>query len=333
MFFDNKHILITGGTGSVGCVLLKRLLEGGHGVPERILVLSRDEAKQSAMRAAYAMDEKFKDVFARCVQFRVGDVRDYSSIVSTLDGIDVVFNAAALKQVPSCEDFPYEAVRTNIGGPENIVRVIQQCKYPVEVVVGISTDKACKPVSVMGMTKAIQERLFLSASQRCPNTRFVCTRYGNLLASTGSVVPLFKEQIKRGGPVTVTVSNMTRFLSSLDAAVDIVFAAAETGQSGETYIPRLPSACITDIAKAMIGTRQIEIKVSGIRPGEKMHELLVSEDEARRTFERDGYYVIAPMLSEFKGTACLKEEFSSEHIVMSLPELIILLRENGALND
>ena len=333
MFFDNKQILITGGTGSVGCVLLKRLLEGGHGTPKRIVVLSRDEAKQSAMKAAYAMDEKLKDSFTRRVQFRVGDVRDYSSLVSALDGIDVVFNAAALKQVPSCEDFPYEEVRTNIGGPENIVRVIQQCKYPVEVVVGISTDKACKPVSVMGMTKAIQERLFLSASQRCPDTRFVCTRYGNLLASTGSVVPLFKEQIKKGGPVTVTVPNMTRFLSSLDAAVDIVFAAAETGQSGETYIPRLPSARIIDMAKAMIGSRQIDIKVSGIRPGEKMHELLVSEDEARRTFERDGYYVIASVLSEFKGTPCLKEEFSSERIIMSLSELIVLLKENGVLSD
>ena len=332
MFFDGKQVLITGGTGSVGVVLLKRLLEGDHGVPERILVLSRDEAKQSAMKTAYAMNAKLGDRFARRVQFRVGDVRDYSSLVAALDGIQIVFNAAALKQVPSCEYFPYEAVRTNIEGPENIVRVIQQCKYPVEVVVGISTDKACKPVNVMGMTKAIQERLFLSAPQRCPNTRFVCVRYGNVLASTGSVVPLFKEQIKRGGPVTVTVPNMTRFLLSLDAAVDTVFAAAETGQSGETYIPRIPSACITDVAKAMIGNREIDIKVSGIRPGEKVHEILVSEDEVYRTFERGNYFVIASVLSKFEGVTCLEKEFSSEHVVMSLSELTTLLQENGLLD-
>src|SRR5206468_912005 len=149
---------------------------------------------------------------------------DYHSVASAVQGADVIFNAAALKQVPSCEYFPYEAVRTNVEGPENIVRVIRELKVPVETVVGISTDKACKPVNVMGMSKAIQERLLISANLTCPSTRFICVRYGNVLASRGSVIPLFLDQIRNGGPITITSPAMTRFLLSLDQAVDVIFA-------------------------------------------------------------------------------------------------------------
>ena len=333
MFFRGKNILITGGTGSLGGTLLRRLLSDEQDLPKRILVMSRDEAKQSALKAAYAMDENLGGRFRSIVQFNVGDVRDYSSVASALDGIEIVFNAAALKQVPACEYFPYEAVCTNIGGPENIVRAIQQGKYPVEVVVGISTDKACKPVNVMGMTKAIQERLLLNGNKRCPYTRFTCVRFGNVLASRGSVIPLFQEQIKKGGPVTVTVPTMTRFLMSLDAAVDTVFAAARTGLPGETYVPRMKSALVTNVARIMIGDLPIEIKYTGIRPGEKIHEILVSEEEIFRTYALDDYFVIATVLEEFKGTPALVHEFDSEDVVMDYADTENFLRRNGAIND
>jgi FlaA1/EpsC-like NDP-sugar epimerase len=331
MLFDGKHILITGGTGSLGGTLLRRLLGGGEGRPERILVLSRDEAKQSALKAAYAMDEVLGEAFRKIVQFSVGDVRDYSSVCSALADTEIVFNAAALKQVPACEYFPFEAVCTNVAGPENIVRAIQQGRYAVETVVGISTDKACKPVNVMGMTKAIQERLFLSGNKRCPHTRFVCVRFGNVLASRGSVVPLFHDQIKKGGPVTITVPEMTRFLMSLDAAVDTVFAAVRTGQTGETYVPRMKSALVQNVAKIMIGDKPIEIKSVGIRPGEKIHEILVSEEEIFRTYARDNYYVISSVLEEFKGMPALTEEFDSEDVVMDYANTVQFLAENGVL--
>ena len=271
---SNKTILVTGGTGSLGKVLIRRLLSGEIGTPRKIIVLSRDEAKQHEMRLSYlnskaSTDEIIYNNFRRLLEFRIGDVRDFHSVSSALQGVDVVFNAAALKQVPSCEYFPYEAVRTNISGPENIVRAIRELKLPVETVVGISTDKACKPVNVMGMTKALQERIFITANLDCPHTRFICVRYGNVLASRGSVIPLFHEQILAGGPVTITTSDMTRFLLSLDQAVDTIFAALQGAKRGETYIPRVPSSKVTDIAYALIGDRKIKMVVTGIRPGKR----------------------------------------------------------------
>ena len=332
MLFDGQNILITGGTGSLGSFLLRRLLTGEQGTPNRIVILSRDEAKQSSLKSIYAMgDARLRGVFERHVEFHIGDIRDYSSVAESLDGIDLVFNAAALKQVPACEFYPFEAVRTNIEGPENIIRAIQQRKLPVKTVIGISTDKACKPVNVMGMTKAIQERLFLSGYQRCPDTRFVCARYGNVLASRGSVIPLFQDQIKNGGPITITDPNMTRFLLSLDGAVDTVFVAVEHGLSGEIFVPNMLSARVMDIATIMIKGRPIEIKVTGIRPGEKIHEILISEEEIPRTYSRDGYFVISSALNEFKGTPCLKREFNSADVALSFPEVQNLLTANGIL--
>ena len=245
-------------------------------------------------------DEVIYNNFCRMLEFRIGDVRDIHSVAEALRGVDVVFNAAALKQVPSCEYFPFEAVSTNVIGPENIVRAIREQDLPVETVVGISTDKACKPVNVMGMTKALQERIFIKANLDCTKTRFICVRYGNVLASRGSVIPLFHEQIENGGPVTITTSDMTRFLLSLDQAVDTIFEAVKLGQPGETYIPRVPSAKVIDIADALIGDREIKTEITGIRPGEKIHEVLVSEEEAYRTIERGNYYVILPMLPELQ---------------------------------
>lgn len=329
-----KSIVVTGGTGSLGKVLVRRLLSGEMGLPKQIIVFSRDEAKQHNMRLAYqhrrvATDEVIYHNFDRVLQFQIGDVRDPHSVAAVLRRADVVFNAAALKQVPACEYFPYEAVQTNINGAENLVRVIREQQTSVELVVGISTDKACKPVNVMGMSKAIQERLLVKANLDCPDTRFICVRYGNVLASRGSVIPLFHEQIRCGGPVTITTADMTRFLLSLEQAVDTIFAALKDGRRGETYIPRVPSALVTDLAKVLIGERPIEIKITGIRPGEKVHEILVSEEEGNRTRERGDYYVIEPMLPELRGVELsgdiLGHEYCSGDNLMNPKELAALL--------
>ena len=338
----DKSIVVTGGTGSLGRKLVQRMLSVENGKPGKIIVFSRDEAKQHAMRLQYqqlgrATDEIIYRDLERIQQFQIGDVRDYHSVCSALQGVDIVFNAAALKQVPTCEYFPYEAVRTNIEGAENIVRAIRENQLPVETVVGISTDKACKPVNVMGMTKAIQERIFVRANLDCPNTRFVCVRYGNVLASRGSVVPLFHEQILRGEDVTITTTDMTRFLISLDEAVDTIFTALKEGKRGETYIPRIPSARVIDIAEVLIGDRPIKTRVIGIRPGEKVHEILVSEEEGHRTLERNGYYVIASILPEVRGAMKIKgalgKEYSSEDNIIPKDALAELFGKHGLLVD
>lgn len=340
MMFEGKTILITGGTGSLGKVLTRRILSGEKGTPKRVIIFSRDEAKQHYMRMAYlhrtvATDEVIYRNFSRTLEFIIGDVRDYHSVATVVREADIVFNAAALKQVPSCEYFPYEAVRTNIEGPENIVRAIRELKAPVDTVVGISTDKACKPVNVMGMTKAIQERVFLSANLTCGDTRFVAARYGNVLASRGSVIPLFHDQIRTGGPVTITTTDMTRFLLSLEQAVDTIFAAVECGKRGELFIPRVPAAKVTDIAKVLIGDRPIEMKVTGIRPGEKIHESLISEEESARTVERGAFYAIRSILPEVDTSPdeprALVGAFSSDRYVLSFEETRDLLKGNRLL--
>ncbi len=338
--FDGKRVLITGGTGSLGKILVRRLLSGEMGDPAKIVVYSRDEAKQHFMRVEYqngktVTDEVIYRNFQRKLQFWIGDVRDFNSVVSALREIDIVVNAAAMKQVPTCEYYPYEAVRTNIEGAENIVCAIQKHNLKVETVVGVSTDKACKPVNAMGMTKAIQERIFIQGNMRCPNTRFVCTRYGNVLASRGSVIPLFHEQVRNGGPVTITTTEMTRFLLTLNHAVDTVFSAIAGAQPGETYVPRAPSSRIVDVATVLIGDRPIQVVVTGIRPGEKIHEIMVSEEEATRTVERGNWYAILPMLPEVcgdrTGSGCLTKEYTSNDSVLDLEGTRRLMMENGLM--
>lgn len=338
--FEGKQIVITGGTGSLGKVLTRRLLTGEMGRPAKIIIFSRDEAKQHFMRLDYqhrvaATDEVIYHNFQNCLEFRIGDVRDLSSVIAVLREADIVVNAAALKQVPTCEYFPFEAVRTNIGGAENIVRAIEEHHLPVETVVGVSTDKACKPVNVMGMTKAVQERIFIQANVRCPWTRFVCVRYGNVLASRGSVIPLFHEQIRKGGPVTITTVDMTRFMLSLDDAVDTIFAALSGAHPGETYIPRAPSAKIFTLAEALIQGRNIEIKVTGIRPGEKIHEVLVSEEESFRTVHRGAWYAILPILpelaAEFDGERCLNREYVSSDSLMNMRDTVEMLNSKSLM--
>jgi FlaA1/EpsC-like NDP-sugar epimerase len=338
MILEDKTILVTGGTGSMGKTFVRRALTGELGTPRKVIVFSRDEAKQHDMRMSYlnkrvATDEVIYRNFMSVLEFRIGDVRNYSDVCSAIKDADIVVNAAALKQVPACEYFPTQAILTNCMGASNIVQAIRENSYEVDTVIGISTDKACKPVNVMGMTKSIQERIFIVANVLNPNTRFICVRYGNVLASRGSVIPLFIDQIINGGPVTVTVPEMTRFLISLDQAVDTVFEALKNAEPGETYIPIVPSATVMNIAKALIGGRPIDIETIGIRPGEKMHEILVSEEEANHSIKRGDYYAILSMLPELsnnknKDANMLPKEYSSADSVLDLKGTIELLKKH-----
>ena len=339
---SGKRVVVTGGTGSLGQVLVRRLLEGQLGVPAEVLVFSRSEALQHAMRLSFqhrrvATDDiVYDEERHHRLHFRIGDIRHYPAVVSLLQGADVVFHAAAMKQVPTCEYHPVEAFMTNAVGAQNIVRAISEHHLPVDTVVGISTDKAVKPVNVMGMTKALQERILLEANLQSPETRFVVARYGNVIASRGSVIPLFTEQIEHGGPVTLTTPEMTRFLLSLEEAVDTVFAALRGAAAGETWIPRVPTARVVDLARALIGERNIEIEYVGIRPGEKVHEVLVSEEEAPRTYERDDYMAIQPILPELRpsqaeGAPFQGREYSSADNVVDASSVAELLRRHGMI--
>jgi UDP-glucose 4-epimerase len=334
MVLEGKRILVTGGTGSLGGAVVRRLLGAELGTPASLTVFSRDEAKQHDMRLSYlhrraATDEVIYRNFQQLLRFQVGDVRDYAALLRAVRQADVVIHAAALKQVPTCEYFPFEAVLTNLHGTQNLVRAIRDGGAAVERVVGISTDKACKPINVMGMTKAVMERILVEANLGCPTTTFSCVRYGNVIASRGSVVPLFIDQIANGGPVTVTLEEMTRFLLSLDAAVDTVFAALRSSRPGETYVPRVPAARVIDLARVLVAGRDIQIVFTGIRPGEKVHEIMVSEEECHRTVERGEYYVIRPMLPELNDeapfTPALTGEYSSADITLDDAGLRALL--------
>jgi FlaA1/EpsC-like NDP-sugar epimerase len=330
---EGKRILVTGGTGSLGQTLVRRLLTGELGRPAKITVYSRDEAKQHYMRLEYmhrdaATDDVIYQNSQDLLTFRIGDVRDYPALTAALRDADVVFHAAALKQVPSCEYFPYEAVQTNIVGAANLVRAIRENGLAVEKVVGISTDKACKPINVMGMTKALQERVLLEAN-RDSNTSFLCVRYGNVIASRGSIVPLFVEQVQKGQAMTITLPEMTRFLLSLDRAVDTVFEALRKGKPGQTFVPKVPAANIVDLAKAIMGDKDLPITFTGIRPGEKVHEIMVSEEECYRTIEQGDYYVILPVLPELRDgvefVQALTSEYSSRDNNISIADLRELL--------
>jgi UDP-glucose 4-epimerase len=327
----------------MGKTFVRRVLSGELGTPRKVIVFSRDEAKQHEMRMDYlhravTTDEVIFNNFKNVLEFRIGDVRDYADVCSAVRDVDIVVNAAALKQVPTCEYFPMQAIATNCLGAANIVRAIEENGYPVDSVVAISTDKACKPVNVMGMSKSLQERIFIAANVLTRKTRFICVRYGNVLASRGSVIPLFHDQIRSGGPVTITVPDMTRFLLSLDQAVDTVFTALNEAGPGETYVPNAPSATVENIAKALIGKRDVEMKVVGIRPGEKMHEIMVSEEEAHHCVKRGDYYAILPMLPELAARTkekrgALSREFSSADNVLDLEGTGALLKRHRLMPD
>ncbi|MGE3465978.1 MAG: polysaccharide biosynthesis protein [Pyrinomonadaceae bacterium] len=315
--FEGKRILVTGGTGSLGQILIKRILSGEMGRPQRVTVFSRDEAKQHYMRLEYlhrkvATDDVIYENTQDLLNFHIGDVRDYSALLAAMREADIIFNAAALKQVPSCEYFPIEAVQTNVFGAANIVRAIRENDLPVQKVIGISTDKACKPINVMGMTKALQERVLIEANRDCA-VDLSCVRYGNVIASRGSIIPLFVEQIQKGQEITVTLPEMTRFLLSLDRAVDTVFEAIRSTSRGITFVPKVASAKITDVALTLMGEKELPIRYTGIRPGEKVHEIMVSEDECFRTIEQGDYYAILPVLPELRGETSFEPALTSEY--------------------
>ncbi len=331
---EGKRVLITGGTGSLGQTLVRRILTGEIGTPAEITIFSRDEAKQHYMRLDFlhretATDDIIYQNSQSLLKFRIGDVRDYAALLAAMRESDIVFHAAALKQVPSCEYFPFEAVMTNVVGAQNIVRAIRENSLPTRKVIGISTDKACKPINVMGMTKALQERILIEANRNGRDVVINCVRYGNVIASRGSIVPLFVEQIRKGHAITITLPEMTRFLLSLDRAVDTVFEAISSDLVGATFVPRVPAALITDVAKALMGGREVPIEYTGIRPGEKIHEIMVSEEECFRTVESNGFYAILPILPEIRGsrsfTPALTGEYSSKDDTIGVDELRGLL--------
>ena len=340
MIFQDKTILITGGTGSLGRNLVSNIMTGKFGNPKQVIVFSRDEDKQYNMELEWKnLKVATDDVFYyndKILSFHIGDVKDYESVVRAVREAEIIIHAAALKQVPVGEYFPFESIKTNILGTQNIIRAILENQNNVETVLAVSTDKACKPVNTYGMCKAIQERLVVEANLVCPNTRFICVRYGNVAASRGSVIPLFQEQIRNGGPVTITSKDMTRFILTLDTANNIIFETIRSAEAGDIYVPNLPSANILNLAEAMIGDRTIEIRVIGVRPGEKIHEILISEEEIPRTLRKGDYYVICPVLPKLRRVKIekpvLTKELSSADCSMSKSQLKDFLQAGGYLN-
>lgn len=287
--FSGKTLLITGGTGSFGNAVLRRFLDSDIG---EIRILSRDEKKQDDQRKKYANDK---------LKFYVGDVRDSGSVMNAMRGVDYVFQAAALKQVPSCEFHPMEAVKTNVLGTENVVEAAIQCG--VRKVICLSTDKAVYPINAMGISKAMMEKVFVAKSRNVnPAQTTICgTRYGNVMASRGSVIPLFCEQILSGRPVTITDPTMTRFMMTLDDAVDLVLFAFEHGNSGDIFVQKAPAATMEVLAKALFELLEKAghgIDVIGTRHGEKHHETLLSREERAHAEDLVGYFRVPPDLRD-----------------------------------
>lgn len=283
--FTNKTLLITGGTGSFGNAVLNRFL--GTDIGE-IRIFSRDEKKQDDMR--HEFQAKMPEV-ADKIKFYIGDVRSLESCRGAMHGVDYIFHAAALKQVPSCEFFPMEAVRTNVIGTDNVLTAA--IEVGVECVICLSTDKAAYPINAMGITKAIEEKVAVAKSRNSGKTKICCTRYGNVMCSRGSVIPLWIDQIKSGNPITITEPSMTRFIMSLEEAVDLVLFAFEHGENGDLLIQKAPACTIGTQAQAvceLFGGKKEDIKVIGIRHGEKMYETLLTNEECAKAIDMGNFY-------------------------------------------
>ena len=315
---NKKNILITGGTGSFGRQLVK---EVSGLAPNNVVIYSRDEDKQYSMKQDLA-DEKISER----ISFVIGDIRDYERFYSASKNMDVIFHAAALKQVPTVELYPYEAVKTNILGTYNIVRAAVARK--VKNVISISTDKAVKPVNAMGMTKALQEKIILSDDLQKDTTKFSCVRYGNVLGSRGSVIPLWDSKIKKNKPLPVTHPDMTRFMLTLGEAIHLVFYALKNAKGGEIFVKKAPATKIVDLAKVyaenITGKNDYPIEYVGRRAGEKIHEVLVSEEEMRNVKEMKDHYIIHREL-DFDLASLKKErlaEYSSDTVsLLTKPDL------------
>jgi len=283
--FKDKVLLISGGTGSFGNAVLKRFLRTDIG---EIRIFSRDEKKQDDMRHEYQAN--YPDV-AHKIKFYIGDVRDLESCRAAMPGVNFIFHAAALKQVPSCEFFPMQAVYTNVIGTDNVLTAAIEAK--VEAVICLSTDKAAYPINAMGITKAIEEKVAVAKSRQTNTTKICCTRYGNVMCSRGSVIPLWIDQIRSGNPITLTEPSMTRFIMSLDEAVDLVLFAFENGQNGDILVQKAPACTIQTQAEAvceLFGGKKEDIKVIGIRHGEKMYETLLTKEECAKAVDMGDFY-------------------------------------------
>lgn len=311
MKIQNKTLLITGGTGSFGNAVLNRFLNTDHF--KEIRIFSRDEKKQDDMRNQLNNDK---------LKFYIGDVRDYDSIERAMRGVDYVFHAAALKQVPSCEFFPIEATRTNVFGTQNVIDAATAHK--VKKVICLSTDKAAYPINAMGISKALMEKVAIAASRNTEDTTVCLTRYGNVMASRGSVIPLFLKQIQEGNPITITDPNMTRFLMSLEEAVELVLFAFEHGNAGDLFVNKAPAGTIGDLAQALkeICNANNEVKLIGTRHGEKLYETLCTREEMVKAEDMGDFYRIpadnrdlnyARYFSEGKEGVSLVEDYHSHN--------------------
>jgi len=282
--FNNKTLLITGGTGSFGNAVLNRFLKNDIDIKE-IRIFSRDEKKQEDMRIKYKNDK---------IKFYIGDVRDYRSVDDVMDGVDYIFHAAALKQVPSCEFFPIQAVKTNVLGTENVIEAA--INHDVKKVIVLSTDKAAYPINAMGMSKAMMEKVAVAKGRDLKEGQTVIcrTRYGNVMASRGSVIPLFLDQIKKGNPLTITNPEMTRFMMTLDDAVELVLYAFENGRQGDLFVQKAPAATIGVLAQAIKELKKSDVKIQtiGTRHGEKLYEVLVTKEEMLGAEDKGDYYCI-----------------------------------------
>lgn len=281
MKIEDKVLLITGGTGSFGTAVLNRFLETDHF--KEIRIFSRDEKKQDDMRNFYKNDK---------IKFYIGDVRDYTSVESATRGVDYVFHAAALKQVPSCEFFPMQAVKTNVEGTQNVIRAA--ASNGVKKVICLSTDKAAYPINAMGISKAMMEKVAVAEARNLTETVVCLTRYGNVMASRGSVIPLFLSQIERGDTLTITDPTMTRFLMSLDEAVELVLFAFEHGNAGDLFVNKAPSSTIGDLAKAILELKNADnpMRIIGTRHGEKLYETLCTREEMIKAEDMGDFYRI-----------------------------------------
>jgi UDP-glucose 4-epimerase len=285
--FKDKVLLITGGTGSFGNAVLNRFLRTDIG---EIRIFSRDEKKQDDMR--HDFQARMPEV-ANKIKFYIGDVRNKSTLKYAMQGVDYVFHAAALKQVPSCEFFPMEAVKTNVIGTDNVLDAA--INAGVKCVICLSTDKAAYPINAMGITKAIEEKIAVAKSRLSGDTKICCTRYGNVMCSRGSVIPLWIDQIRKGNPITLTEPKMTRFIMSLEEAVDLVLFAFENGKNGDILVQKAPACTIQTQAEAvceLFGGKKEEIKVIGIRHGEKMYETLLTKEEAAKAIDMGNFYAV-----------------------------------------
>ena len=285
--FKDKTLLITGGTGSFGNAVLNRFLRTDIG---EIRIFSRDEKKQDDMRHEYQAN--FPDV-AHKIKFYIGDVRRLDSVKTVMPGVDYIFHAAALKQVPSCEFFPLEAVYTNVYGTDNVLTAAIEAG--VKSVICLSTDKAAYPINAMGITKAIEEKVAVAKSRLSGKTKICCTRYGNVMCSRGSVIPLWIDQIRKGNPITVTEPRMTRFIMSLEEAVDLVLFAFEHGENGDIFVQKAPACTIQTQAEAvceLFGGNKKDIKVIGVRHGEKLYETLLTKEECSKAVDMGNFYAV-----------------------------------------